>query len=189
MPKEWKEPKRKGGPTMSTRAVVQELGYSTVESVHVLVRRGPEKDGLPGYIPNPDGRGWQLKRVPTREERAAMAEAGQPYDTKSGVEVMFYEEDVKAWKAAHPVRLRAAQDVTYTDEQRDIVLAEAKKLEAEEGFVTRTRLLTRLAEIDRGWNDRKYRVMKKILEDNHIDRPPRRVDTTATRRATSRRIS
>lgn len=188
--KQWKEPKRRGGPSMSTRAVVRELGYSTVESVHILVRRGPENDGLAGYIPAPDGNGWQRKQVPTPEERAAMKAAGTPYIPASGVEVMFYREDVEAWKKAHPVRLRSDySDVVYTDEQKALVLAEAEKLKSEEGHVTRTRLLERLYKIDKSWNDRKYRVLRKILEDNGIDRPPRRVDTNQNRRSSRRRIS
>src|SRR5436190_3149500 len=84
---EWTEPPRTGGPDMNATAVAEELGFSGVESVHILVRRGPYEDGLPGYIPGPRGRGWRLK---TGAEHA-------------GVEVMFYSSDITAWKEQHPI--------------------------------------------------------------------------------------
>lgn len=69
----WKEPKRsnRSSPTMTAKAVAKQLGFTNVESVHILARRGPEHGGLPGYISNEEGTGWERKIVPmlTKEQK------------------------------------------------------------------------------------------------------------------------
>lgn len=181
---EWKEPKRHGGPTLTARGVADILGYTDVEMVHQLVEKGPEKDGLPGYIPV--GKAWRRK-------------FGRG---KSNTLVMFYEGDVRDWAERHPIKEQEKEPVAYTADQERIVLAEAAKIRYPDGSVNRAELARRLAYVPgtynpalkRGepriepgygpslWNARTYKVIKQILDDHQIGLSPAQRKNTSLRR-------
>jgi len=119
---EWTEPTRIGGPDMNAKAAAEELEFKDIESIHILVRRGPCFDGLPGYIPGPGGRGWRLK---TGAEHA-------------GVEVMFYSSDITTWKEKHPI---VPPGQRYGPEATEQVFNEMDAAgQTEEGIVNTSRL-------------------------------------------------
>lgn len=170
----WQEPKKRdGGPSMTAKAVAAALGFTSVESVHLLVRRGPDKGGLAGYIPNADGVGWTRKRG----------------SGNSGVEVMFYPEDIAQWERDHPILEKNKAPVFYTPEEKEIVLSMASKLESEAGHVVRTELMKRLATQygSKTWNTRSYKKIKAILDDAGISLPPQMPRDTTPRRKYSGR--
>lgn len=196
----WHEPKgrKHAAPSMTAKAVAHALGFSSVESVHILARRGPERDGLPAYVPTASGIGWTRKIFIPKEER----EAG--YKRLSGVQLMFHADDVEAWRLAHPFVERDGAPVPYTAEERAIVLAEAELIkDPENGTVNRTLLMHNLA-YERGtgnpkkklpgiprmefgfgpsaWNARTYKKIKQILDDAGIQLPPQMPRDTTLRR-------
>ncbi len=195
----WQEPKRKtNAPTMTARAVAKMLQFSSVESVHILARRGPERDGLPSYVPAPNGIGWTRKFFIPKEER------GAGYKRLSGVQLMFYPEDIQDWKDRHPFMERDQAPIPYTEDERLIVLLEAALIrDPATGTVNRTLLMHNLAyergtgnhkkklaglpRTDEGygpslWNARTYKKIKQILDDAGIPLPPQMPRDTTLRR-------
>jgi hypothetical protein len=131
---QWVDPKKaKGGPTLTVRGAMQRLGFSSEKSIYIYTRRGPERGGLPGYIPSDDGQSWIRRSGPS-----------------NGKDIMFYEQDVKAWAETHPDSNASTpkhERVNYTDAERDFVLDMAK-LAASPAGVYRTHLATLLRTID-----------------------------------------
>ncbi|SRR5579885_1445702 len=162
----WKEPKRKGSPSMTAEAVRRQLGYRSLESIHNLVKLGPEHDGLAGYIPADDGIGWQ--RV-TQEH--------------GGVQTFFYPEDVEEWDRKHPIIEKDNEPVSYSDLEKRVVLEEAEKIKRPDGSVYRKELRERLAKLSTGWGtSTRYRMIKQILDDAGIPVPPKTPKTEHRRK-------
>lgn len=165
----WHEPKnRKSGPTLTAQGAARLLGYISDESVHVYARLGPELGGFPAYIPSKDGTSWERKHIPhlTQEERAMrrrlLAEHSKAeiaelrrlpeysrvlYETLTGVQLFFFEEDILAWKQARPKKEEHKEPVAYSEAERLYVLIEAMKFQTPEGKVHRTKLYGHLAQL------------------------------------------
>ena len=167
--KGWHKMKDGDAPTMTAEAVKEELQFLNKESVHILVRRGPEHGGLPGYIPSSNGRGWIRK-----------TSSGH-----SGVQVMFFPEDVQYWNSLHPIKGRPeGRRVEYTDTQKEQVLEAAESLKASDGSVKRTHVLRKLTQrfgISK-WNTRTYKIIKQVLDDEGYALPPQMPRDTSLRR-------
>jgi hypothetical protein len=152
----WKEPKRRGGPTLTVKEVTKRLGYRQIISVIELVNLGPHHGGLPGYVNA--GSGWELHS-----------------EVKKGKGVFFYEEDIEAWDSANPrveTKKERSQEISYIteyDEQmKNEVLELAEQMKDAKGRVNRRALLKALNEKygPGRWHRWYYSVMKKILDEN-----------------------
>jgi hypothetical protein len=205
----WKEPKRRPseGPTLTARAVADLLGFTSTESIQILVRRGPENDGLPGYIPASSGTGWIRKNLPhltdeemrerrqllsslAKEEIARLRREGDNrikkilYETHSGTQIMFYRDDVEEWAKKHPVLAEQRAKVEYSQDEHDLVMSEYDKLKNPDGSVYRSKLYNHLQRKYgiHTWNTRTYRKLKQILDDEGIKLPPEMKHSTSARR-------
>lgn len=184
--------RRTEAPTMNARAVARRLQFSGVESVHILVRETDPNKRLQGYILDPEtGEGW-------------IAKQGSGH---SGVEVMFYADDVERWAQAHPIVHRKREAVHYSPEEARIVLEVAEQIKKPlpdgSGFyVNRTGLNRILAwkegtynkQTKRGeprnepgygpnvWNARAYKKIRQILNDYDYKLPPQMPRDTSVRR-------
>ncbi len=130
--RDWQEPKRKEKyPTLTIKDVAKRLGYSNTQMVEHLAIRGPELGGLPIYIINPDGEGWIRK----------------PPDLKTwNVKSFFFEEDVEAFKASLPPKIKM-RHVNYTEEEKQYLLKEAEKFTNDHGEAHRLKLYHHLAQL------------------------------------------
>lgn len=160
----WQEPKRKGPPTLDTEEVRKRLGFKDAESVRQLVRRGPENDGLPGYVEEKDSDGeyhWVRRTEPASKR-------GPHYQFR------FYVEDVAAYDKSHPWYAGKKPPISYTEEEKEFVLCVAEEMRQPDGVVLRAKLMPELAKRARQaglpykYHPRIYPKVAQILNDAGI---------------------
>lgn len=160
----WITPKEGEGPAITTRGAMEMLSFSSTQTIRALVRKGPEKHGLPAYIPRANGIGWRRKPI----------DEGDPQNWNN---TMFYREDLEAWDRMHPSQNRKRLDMAYTDDEMVQVIKVAEEVKRADGSVIRSQVAKLL-----GWNSHKYPKLRAILEDAGYPLSPRQQKSQKWRR-------
>lgn len=173
----WKEPKRKHAPTWDIKIAARYLGFKTPESVRILLARGPEHNGLQGYI---------YIESPDEEECKWIPKHGTGY---TGVKVLVYPEDVKEWDKNN-LRTTSTNphldpSISDTEKQEILDSIEKYKREHSSGMINRSQLQQLLVrEHGTKWSGRKgYHKLKRFLDENGYPLLPGRTDTSTRRQS------